>query len=138
MRRGVRSTGLEGAPDIMLLTMAALMVAIVWLVSHAHERTLPRIDLPKTGEARLGVTSGTSVAVTLRPRETGGVEVYVEDEQVPEGLEGLEAVLRSSGASELVLRADASTRWEDSLAAMSTAAKLGLPLAVAGSNGRQE
>ena len=41
MSRPNAGTGLEGAPDIMLLTMAALMVAIVWLVSIAHETAPP-------------------------------------------------------------------------------------------------
>lgn len=132
MRRAPQSTGLEGAPDIMLLTMAALMVAIVWLVSHAHERTLPPIELPRAEEAQLGVNGARAVAVTLRPKAPGAVEVYVADERVPGDLRGLEAALEGKRAAELVLRADAATRWEDALAAMDIAARLGLPLVVAG------
>ena len=132
MRRPNQSTGLEGAPDIMMLTMAALMVAIVWLVSHAHEKTLPPIDLPQAADAQLGTRSAETVTVTLRPIEQGGVDVYVEDERVPNSIDGLEAALRSLGSGELILRADANTRWHDSLAAMNIAAKLGLSLSVAG------
>ncbi len=131
MQRGAVGSGLEGAPDIMLLIMAALMVAIVWLVSHAHESTLPPIELPRADEASLGSGSAGSVSVTLRPARDGSVEVWVEDARVPGDLDGLEQALRGTPAAELVLRADASTRWEDTLRAMNTAAALGLPLAVA-------
>ena len=128
----VQATGLEGAPDIMLLTMAALMVAIVWLASHAHERTLPPIELPQAEDAQLGALSASSITLTLRPREGGPIEVYLDDERIPAGLGGLYEVLATRNAQELILRADASTRWEDSLRAMDIAARLGLPIAIAG------
>lgn len=131
MARPSASTGLEAAPDIMLLTMAALMVAIVWLVSHAHERTLPPVELPHAGEAQLGTGAATAVHVTLHPEE-GVLQVYVDEARVEGGLSGLEQALRTSEAGELILRADADTRWEDSLAAMNVAARLELPLSVAG------
>jgi biopolymer transport protein ExbD len=131
MRRSPSSTGLEGAPDIMLLTMAALMVAIVWLVSHAHERTLPPIALPSSPEARLGETAAGMVNVTLRPGAKGDLEIYVEDRRVAGGLEALESTLRNLGGLEVTLRADSSTRWEDVLAAMSVASRLGLEVSVA-------
>ena len=132
MSRASASTGLEGAPDIMLLTMAALMVAIVWLVAHAHERTLPPIDLPEAEAARLGTRVAGSVALTLRPTAEGRVEAYLDERRVPGDLDGLEPALAALAASELVLRADANTLWQDSLSAMNVAARLGVPVAVAG------
>ncbi len=132
MRRAPKSTGLEGAPDVMLLTMTGLMLALVWLIAHAHEETLPPINLPSVDGARLGSTSPMSITVTLRPVASGGLEVYVGDESVPSGLDGLESALSSAGGMELVLRADAETRWEHALRAMGIAARIGLPLAVAG------
>ena len=126
-----RSTGLEGAPDIMLLTMAALMVAVVWLVSHVHERTLPPIELPSANEAELGVGAAASLNLTLRPTAAGGVEIWLEDKRVAGGLDALEAALASAGAASLTLRADADTRWEDALAAMNAAARLDLEISVA-------
>ncbi len=131
MRRSPSSTGLEGAPDIMLLTMAALMVAIVWLVSHAHERTLPPISLPSSPEARLGETAAGMVNVTLRPGTDSDLEIYVEERRVEGGMEALESTLRDLGGLEVTLRADSSTRWEDVLGAMSVASRLGLEVAVA-------
>ena len=131
MRRSPSSTGLEGAPDIMLLTMAALMVAIVWLVSHAHERTLPPIALPSSPEARLGETAAGMLNVTLRPGADSDLEIYVEERRVEGGLEALESTLRDLGGLEVTLRADSSTRWEDVLGAMSVASRLGLEVAVA-------
>jgi biopolymer transport protein ExbD len=132
MRRAVHSTGLEGAPDIMLLTMAALMVAIVWLVSHAHERTLPPVELPEAAEARLGTGTASTATVTLRPLPEGDVEVYLEDARVPGDLDGLEEALRAALPTELVLRADARTAWQQALLTMNVAAKLRIPLSVAG------
>jgi biopolymer transport protein ExbD len=131
MRRGTPSTGLEGAPDIMLLTLAALMVAIVWLVSHAHERTLPPIALPSSSEARLGEAAGSAVNVTLRPGPAGDLEIYVEDRRIDGNLEGLESTLRELGGLEVTLRADSGTRWADVLGAMTVASRLGLEIAVA-------
>ncbi len=58
MRRVQPGSGLEGAPDIMLLTMAGLMVAIVWLEG---ERVAGGID---GLEQLLSETSAGSV--TLR------------------------------------------------------------------------
>ena len=103
----------------------------MWLASHAHERTLPAIELPQAANARLGALSASSLTLTLRPREGGPIEVYVDEERVPAGLAGLYEVLAARNAQELVLRADASTRWEDSLRAMDIAARLGLPIAIA-------
>jgi biopolymer transport protein ExbD len=131
MRRGGANTGLEGAPDIMLLTMAALMVAIVWLVSHAREQTLPPIVLPASAEARLGSAAQSSVNVTLRPGSAGHLEVWVEDRPIDGGLDGLESTLRDLGSLEVTLRADSTTRWEDVLRTMSVASRLGLEVAVA-------
>jgi biopolymer transport protein ExbD len=133
MRRWNTGTGLEGAPDIMLLTMAALMVAIVWLVSYAHEATLPPIDLPTSGAGALGSADDAALNVTLRPSANRGLEVWLEDRPVAGGIHGLEAALAESGAPAVTLRADADTRWEDGLAAMSAAGRLGLAVSVAAS-----
>ncbi len=130
-RRWNHGTGLEGAPDIMLLTMAALMVAIVWLVSHAHEMTLPPIDLPSSDASSLGSADSAAVNVTLRPAADGLLGVWLEDVQVEGDLAGLESVLAASGAAAVTLRADAGTRWEDGLEAMSAAARLGLAVSIA-------
>ena len=65
MRQLQPGTGLEGAPDIMLLMMAALMVAIVWLSSLSHETALPPIDLKSSECAGLGTAQAAAVAVTL-------------------------------------------------------------------------
>jgi biopolymer transport protein ExbD len=131
MRRANPATGLEGAPDIMLLTMAALMVAIVWLVSQAHEATLPAIDLPSSEASRLGSRAEAAVTVTLRPADSGGLEVFLEDRLLEAGLESLEAALGDSGASALTLRADSRTPWQAGLEAMSAAARQGMAVSVA-------
>jgi len=115
----------------MLLTMAALMVAIVWLVSHVHEMTLPPIDLPSSDASILGSADAMAVNVTLRPTEDGSLEVWLDDVRVEDDLAGLESVLASSDAAGVTLRADAATRWEDGLEAMSAAARLGLAVSVA-------
>lgn len=130
MRRANPGTGLEGAPDIMLLTMAALMVAIVWLVSHAQEATLPPIDLPESDASARGSSSTAAVNVTLRP-SSDGVQVWLQDRRLAAGLDGLEAALARSGAASVTLRADRDTRWEDGLVAMSAAGRLGLSISVA-------
>ena len=131
MRRVQPGSGLEGAPDIMLLTMAGLMVAIMWLVSNAHEATLPEIDLPHSDASHLGESARASLNVSLRPSEGGGVDVWLEGERVPGGIDGLGELLSETGAGSVTLRADSSTRWEDGLRAMSVAARLGLPISVA-------
>ena len=131
MRRVQPSSGLEGAPDIMLLTMAGLMVAIVWLVSHAHEATLPQIDLPESEASRLGAADRSAVHVTLRPGPEGVLRVWLEGDPVPGGIDGLEAALAKADAGSVTLRADASVSWEDGLRALGVAAKLELPIAVA-------
>jgi biopolymer transport protein ExbD len=131
MRRENANTGLEGAPDIMLLTMAALMVAIVWLVSHAHEATLPPIELPSSPEARLGSAETQPIHVTLRAREGDQLEIFLEDRRVAGGLAGLESELRGFGAREITLRADARARWQDVLDVMTLGSRLGLRIAVA-------
>ena len=131
MHRWNPGTGLEGAPDIMLLTMAALMVAIVWLVSHAQETTLPPIELPKSAANALGSADAAALNVTLRPTSGGEPEVWLEDQPVAGGIQGLEAALAGSHASAITLRADADTRWEDGLGAMSAAGRLGLAVSVA-------
>ena len=69
MSRANAGTGLEAAPDIMLLTMAALMVAIVWL-DLALARDLAAAHRPADERRRrsLGTRGGRqSVHVTLRP-----------------------------------------------------------------------
>ena len=123
-------SGLEGAPDIMLLTMAALMVALVWLVSQAQETTLPPIDLPSAELAGLGTGAQATVHVSL---ESGpdGIRVWLEDRELPGGVEGLEAALRRTGATSLTLRVSQDTPWRDGLAAMSAAARLKLPISIA-------
>jgi biopolymer transport protein ExbD len=131
MRRLQPSSGLEAAPDIMLLTMAGLMVAIVWLVSQAHETSLPPIDLPQSEAATLGADRSSSVHVTLRPGAQGELEVYIEDDPVPGGLEGLARALEARSSASVTLRADAGTRWEHALQAMTAAAGLSLPVSVA-------
>ncbi len=131
MRRWNPGTGLEGAPDIMLLMMAALMVAIVWLVSHAQETTLPPIERPKSSANALGSADAAALNVTLRPTPSGEPEVWLEDRRVVGGIRGLEAALAGSHASAITLRADADTRWEDGLGAMSAAGRLGLAVSVA-------
>lgn len=131
MERASPGTGLEGAPDIMLLTMAALMVAIVWLVSQAQEKALPPIDLPSSEVASLGSQDAASVNVTLRPGPRGELEVFLEDRLIPGGLTELETALEQTGAGAVTLRADADTRWQDGLEAMSAAARLRLPVSVA-------
>lgn len=131
MRRPNPATGLEGAPDIMLLTMAALMVAIVWLVSQAHEATLPPIELPSSDASRLGSRAEAAVTVTLRPDGAGRIEVFLEDRALDGGLEALEMALRDSGASAVTLRADSRTSWQAGLEAMSAAARQGMAVSVA-------
>ena len=131
MRHLQPGTGLESAPDIMLLMMAALMVAIVWLSSLSHETALPPIDLPSADVAGLGTESAAAVAVTLRPGPEGALEVFVEQAPVAGGLKGLAPALERAGAGAVLLRADAATRWQDGLAAMSVAARLGLSVSVA-------
>ena len=131
MRRGHPGTGLEGAPDIMLLTMAALMVAIVWLVSHVHETTLPPIDLPTSATSALGNADAAALNVTLRPEPGGTLGVWLEDRRVAGGLPSLESALANAGASAVTLRADADTRWEYALAALGAAGRLGLAVSVA-------
>ena len=131
MRRVQPSSGLEGAPDIMLLTMAGLMVAIVWLVSHAHEATLPQIDLPQSEASRIGAADRSAAHVTLSPGPEGVPRVWLEGEPVPGGLDGLEAALAEAQAGSVTLRADAAVTWENGLRALSVAAKLELPIAVA-------
>ena len=59
------------------------------------------------------------------------LEVWLEDTRVADDLAGLELALEGLGAGAVTLRADASTRWEDGLAAMSVAARLGLAVSVA-------
>ena len=131
MSRPNAGTGLESAPDIMLLTMAGLMVAIVWLASLAHETALPPIDLPSTDTATLGALDRAAAQVTLRPVGDGAPEVFLEQEPVAGGLEGLEAALRERSATAVVLRADETIRWRDALTAMSAAARLDLPISIA-------
>jgi hypothetical protein len=60
------------------------------------------------------------------------VEVYLEDARVPGDLDGLEEALRAALPTELVLRADARTAWQQALLTMNVAAKLRIPLSVAG------
>ena len=131
MARANVSTGLEAAPDIMLLTMAALMVAIVYLASLSHETSLPPIDLPTSDAAALGVKEAASVYVTLRPDADGTLQVFLEEEPVTGGIEALAALLAERGAGSLTLRADAETRWEDGLSALSAAASAGMSVSVA-------
>ena len=131
MRQLQHGTGLESAPDIMLLMMAALMVAIVWLSSLSHETALPPIDLPSSESAGLGTAQAAAVAVTLSPGPEGTLEVFVEQARVVGGLEGLVPALEQAGAGAVVLRADAATPWQDGLTAMAAAAKLGLSVSVA-------
>ena len=113
----------------MLLTMAALMVAIVWLVSQVSEATLPAIDLPTSEAAGLGASERTSVQVTLRPADSGAVAVFVDETELPGGLDALRSALDEG--PDVTLRADAGTRWEDALHAMGIAAELGLEVSVA-------
>lgn len=131
MRRVAQATGLEGAPDIMLLTMAALMVAIVWLVSHVHESTLPPIDLPSSEAASLGSDAAARVVVTLRPGPEGALEVFVDDVALAGGLDALAEPLASSDALGVTLRADAATDWNDALRAMTVISAAGLSIEVA-------
>ena len=131
MARANVSTGLEAAPDIMLLTMAALMVAIVYLASLSHETSLPPIDLPTSDAAGLGVKQAASVYVTLRPDADGTLQVFLEEKPVTGGIEALAALLAERGAGSLTLRADADTRWEDGLSALSAAASAGMSISVA-------
>lgn len=129
-RRPAPGSGLEGAPDIMLLTMAALMVALVWLVSQAHETALPPIDLPSAEIPELGGQAARAVYVTLEPAQEG-VRVYLGETELEGGLEALEAALAASGAGEVTLRAEADLPWRIGLEAMSAAARLELPVSVA-------
>jgi biopolymer transport protein ExbD len=131
MARSNASTGLESAPDIMLLTMAALMVAIVWLASLSHETSLPPIDLPTSDAGSLGTQEAASVHVTLRPGPDRTLQVFLEEEPVEGGIDALASVLAERGAGSLTLRADAETRWEDGLSAMSAAASAGMSVSVA-------
>jgi biopolymer transport protein ExbD len=124
------TTGLEAAPDIMLLTMAALMVAIVWLVAHASEATLPPIELPQSDAAALGASDAASLHVTLRPGETATL-VWLDDAELEGGLDALEAALHGREAAAMTLRADARVPWQDALRAMSAGARSGLSLSIA-------
>ena len=124
-------SGLEGAPDIMLLTMAALMVAIVWLVSNVQEATLPPIELPESDGSRLGSSAAAAVVVTLRPGAANSTEVWLEDERVLGGTAALRSALEERRAGAVTLRADADTRWEEGLRALGAAASLGLPVSIA-------
>lgn len=133
MRRAGHSAtaGLEGAPDIMLLTMAALMVAIVWLSKHAIEHTLPPVELPRVEGARLGDGLGDPIVVTLRP--TGEhVDIFLGEARLDGGLSALRETLAASTARQMVLRADRGTPWEDALQIMDVASRQGLVLSVAG------
>ena len=114
----------------MLLTMAGLMVAVVWLASHAQESTLPPLSLPEAEAATLTPESPVDVHVTLKPG-TGATQVFIEDALVAGGLGALENALARGGAGSITLRADATTPWSDVLAAMGVAAKLDLPVSVA-------
>jgi biopolymer transport protein ExbD len=129
-RKHGSTTGMEAAPDIMLLTMAGLMVAVVWLSTRAQETTLPPLDLPQADAAALADETPTTAYVTLRPT-AGTTEVWLDSEQLTAGLPELEAALTRAGASAVTLRADAATAWSDVLAAMGVAAKLELPVTVA-------
>ena len=132
MRRAQTSTGLEGAPDIMLLTMAGLMVVLVWLVSHVHEATLPPIDLAQSAESRLGSVDSATANVTLRPAgQKGSVDVWLDDEPVAGNLSGLAEALVTSGAASVTLRVDAATPWEHALQAMTVVSALDLEIQVA-------
>ena len=130
MKRRPASTGLEGAPDIMLLTMAGLMVAVVWLAAHAQEKSLPPISLPASDAAAPAAPSDREVRVTLRP-EGDRIGVWVEDRRIGGGLDALEEALVQSRARAVTLRADAGTRWDAVLTAMSAAARLELAVSVA-------
>lgn len=138
-RRDAAPTGLEAAPDIMLLTMAGLMVAVVWLTAHAQERTLPPIQLPQSEAAAFARTQDAPLQVTLRPSpesaaESQGqsaVEVWINDQRLDGGMDALEAALLRGGGSSMTLRADAGTRWDAVLQAMSVAAKLDWEVSVA-------
>lgn len=125
------SAGLEGAPDIMLLTMAALMVAILWLAAQAHETALPPIDLPTSEAAGLGHTEAASVTITLRPGPKQSLEVFVDESLLSGGLAAVPDALEASGSGAVTLRADAGTDWESALEVMSSAAQLGLSISVA-------
>lgn len=127
---GSATVGLEAAPDIMMLTMAALMVAIVWLVAHASEATLPPVDLPESAAASLGASDRASVQVTLRPGEAG-TEVWIDDERLDGGLAQLADALTERNAAGLTLRADERVPWRDALEAMTASASAGLPVSVA-------
>ena len=132
MRRAQTATGLEGAPDIMLLTMAGLMVVLVWLVSHVHEATLPPIELPHSAASRLGSADRATVNVTLRPRTgAAGVDVWLEEKPVLGSLDGLESALANAAAAAVTLRVDVATPWEHALHAMTIVAGLDLEIQVA-------
>ena len=131
MTRPSASTGLEAAPDIMLLMMAALMVAMVWLASLSHETSLPPIDLPTSEAGALGAQNAASVHVTLRPGPAGTLQVFLEEQPIAGGIGALAAALAERGAGSLTLRADAETRWEDALSAMSAAAGAGMSVSIA-------
>ena len=129
-RQVQRATGLEGAPDIMLLTMSALVVMVIWLVAHAQERTLPAIDLARSESATLGADLAAAAIVTLRQSDAGRLEVFVDDRRIA-GLDALESALDQAGATSVTLRAEPETGWQDVLTAMTAAAALDLPLSVA-------
>ncbi len=129
------TTGLEAAPDIMLLIMAALMVAIVWLVAHAAEATLPPVELPQSDAAALGASDAASLHVTLRADADGTTHVWLDEAPLPGGLDALDAALGDREAAALTLRAGAKVPWEDALRAMTAAARAGLPLVVAAEGG---
>ena len=116
----------------MLLTMAGLMVVMVWLVSHVHEATLPAIDLPHSTESRLGSAERTAANVTLRPAATAGeVDVWLDEEPVAGRLAGLASALTSSGAASVTRRVDAATPWAQALDAMTVVSGLDLEIQVA-------
>ncbi len=115
----------------MLLTMAGLMVAIVWLSAHAQEHTLPPLTLPESESGRLGLSQNSPLHVTLRPGADGAVSVYLEAELLRGGIAALEAALEAQQGRTLTLRADAELRWDAVLQAMSAAARWGIEVNVA-------
>jgi len=121
----------------MLLTMAGLMVAIVWLSAHAQERTLPPIELPTSQAGSLGLREDTPLRVTLRPETSARgasadtARVFVEERELPGGIPQLETELEGRRGGTLTLRADAGLRWETVLEAMSAAAKWDISVNVA-------
>jgi hypothetical protein len=130
-RRAPGSSGLEAAPDVMLLTMSGLMVSLVWLSALTHEQSVAGVDVAGRGAQGLSASDVLRLFVTLRSVDTG-VDVFVGERRLAGGIDELAEVLaRADARTRITLRAEGDVPWSEVLEAMSAAARLDLPVSVA-------